>query len=36
MRDWLLSEGVTLVGMAATGIYWKPIVRHEALGIERG
>ncbi|MFG2794712.1 IS110 family transposase [Streptomyces sp. NPDC048419] len=25
MRDWLLAEGVTLVGMEATGIYWKPI-----------
>ncbi|MEU1276559.1 IS110 family transposase [Streptomyces sp. NPDC005799] len=25
MRDWLLSEGVTLVGMEATGIYWKPV-----------
>ncbi|MFI8875170.1 IS110 family RNA-guided transposase [Streptomyces sp. NPDC055243] len=25
MRDWLLTEGVTLVGMEATGIYWKPV-----------
>lgn len=25
MRDWLLAEGVTLVGMEATGIYWKPV-----------
>ncbi|WP_282699758.1 IS110 family transposase [Streptomyces sp. CC219B] len=25
MRDWLLSEGITLVGMEATGIYWKPV-----------
>lgn len=25
MRDWLLSEGVTLAGMEATGIYWKPV-----------
>lgn len=25
MKDWLLSEGVTLVGMEATGVYWKPV-----------
>ncbi|HEY2502148.1 MAG TPA: IS110 family transposase [Mycobacterium sp.] len=25
MRDWLMSERVTLVGMEATGAYWKPI-----------
>src|SRR5690606_18733760 len=25
MRDWLLEEQVTLVGMEATGIYWKPV-----------
>jgi transposase len=25
MRDWLMSEQVTLVGMEATGAYWKPI-----------
>lgn len=25
MRDWLLEQGVTLVGMEATGIYWKPV-----------
>ena len=36
MRDWLLAEGVTVVGMEATGDYWKPVVRHEALGVERG
>ncbi|WP_331748027.1 IS110 family transposase (plasmid) [Streptomyces chartreusis] len=26
MRDWLLSEGVTVVGMEATGAYWKPVL----------
>ncbi|WP_331752470.1 IS110 family transposase [Streptomyces chartreusis] len=26
MRDWLLSEGVTVVGMEATGGYWKPVL----------
>ena len=26
MRDWLTSEQVTLVGMEATGAYWKPIL----------
>jgi transposase len=25
MRDWLMSEQVSLVGMEATGAYWKPI-----------
>jgi transposase len=28
---WLLDQGVTAVGMEATGDYWKPVVRHEAL-----
>ena len=31
LRDWLVAEGVTHVAMEATGIYWKPVVRHEAL-----
>lgn len=30
LRDWLMSEGVTQVAMEATGVYWKPVVRHEA------
>jgi transposase len=30
LRDWLVAHGVTLVGMEATGVYWKPVVRHEA------
>jgi transposase len=25
LRDWLLSENVTLVGMESTGQYWKPV-----------
>ncbi|RSM93729.1 IS110 family transposase [Streptomyces sp. WAC 01325] len=25
MRDWLLAEEVTVVGMEATGSYWKPV-----------
>jgi transposase len=25
MRDWLVSEGVTHVGMESTGVYWKPV-----------
>jgi transposase len=31
LRDWLLENGVTRVGMEATASYWKPFVRHEAL-----
>jgi transposase len=34
LRDWLVAEGVTQVAMEATGVYWKPVVRHEAPGIE--
>lgn len=25
LRDWLAGEGVTVVGMESTGVYWKPI-----------
>ena len=25
LADWLVERGVTLVGMEATGIYWKPV-----------
>src|SRR3989440_10433397 len=33
LRDWLLSHGVTLVGMESTGVYWRPIyyVREAAM-----
>jgi hypothetical protein len=31
LSDWLVERGVTLVGMEATGVYWRPVVRHEAL-----
>jgi hypothetical protein len=31
LRDWLKAHGVTQVAMEATGVYWKPVVRHEAL-----
>jgi transposase len=31
LGDWLAGFEVTLVGMEATGVYWKPVVRHEAL-----
>jgi hypothetical protein len=30
LADWLAERKVTLVGMEATGVYWKPVVRHEA------
>jgi len=30
LRDWLAAHGVTQVAMEATGVYWKPVVRHEA------
>jgi transposase len=25
LRDWLVDQGVTRVGMEATGVYWKPV-----------
>ncbi|WP_204009955.1 IS110 family transposase [Virgisporangium aurantiacum] len=25
LRDWLMAEGITVVGMEATGSYWKPV-----------
>ena len=31
MVGWLADHGVTHVAMEATGVYWKPVVRHEAL-----
>jgi hypothetical protein len=31
LADWLAGEGVTHVALEATGAYWKPVVRHEAL-----
>ena len=34
--DWLKAEGVRHVAMASTGIYWRPIVRHEAPRIRVG
>lgn len=25
LRDWLVAERVSLVGMESTGVYWKPV-----------
>jgi transposase len=25
LRDWLVNEGVSVVGMESTGVYWKPV-----------
>jgi hypothetical protein len=36
LADRLACLGVTRIGMEATGDYWKPVVRHEARGVERG
>jgi hypothetical protein len=36
MADRLSELGVTRVVMEATSDYWKPVVRHEAPGIEWG
>ena len=36
LREHLLAEKVTCAVMEATGAYWKPFVRHEALEIEWG
>jgi transposase len=29
LRDWLKAHRVSQVAMEATGVYWKPVVRHE-------
>ena len=29
--DWPAEAGCTHVAMESTGVYWKPVVRHEAL-----
>jgi transposase len=29
LAAWLAERGVTTVGMEATGVYWRPVVRHE-------
>jgi hypothetical protein len=31
LREHLIAEQVSCVAMEATGDYWKPFVRHEAL-----
>ncbi len=31
LAEWLKGYGVTHVAMEATGVYWQPVVRHEAL-----
>ena len=31
LAAWLGARGVTHVAMEATGVYWKAVVRHEAL-----
>ena len=36
LADWLVAEGVRHVAVESTGVYWKPIVRHEALFAVRG
>jgi hypothetical protein len=30
LADWLSELGITHVAMESTGVFWKPIVRHEA------
>jgi len=36
LREHLVAERVTCAVMEATGDYWKPFVRHEALGNRAG
>ena len=31
LSDWLGSLGVTHVALESTGVFWRPVVRHEAL-----
>ncbi|WP_416986202.1 hypothetical protein [Streptomyces sp. T028] len=34
MRGWLLAEQITVVGMEATGVYWKPALGSNDSPIE--
>jgi hypothetical protein len=36
LADWLAEAGCTHVAMESTGVYWKPIVRHEARSDREG
>jgi len=36
MAAWLAELGVSHVAMESTGVYWWPVVRHEARGVEWG
>ena len=36
LADWLSSLGITHVALESTGVYWRPVVRHEALFAVRG
>ena len=36
LRAWLGDVAITDVAMEATGVYWVPVVRHEALFDVRG
>jgi len=36
LGEWLDANGCTHVAMEATGVYWKPVVRHKALLTVRG
>ena len=31
LARWLAERGVVRVAMESTGVYWQPLVRHEAL-----
>ena len=31
LAGWLAERGVVRVAMESTGVYWQPVVRHEAL-----
>jgi hypothetical protein len=36
LAGWLAERAVALAAMEATGVYWKPVVRHEALRSRAG
>ena len=36
LAAWLAERGAVQVAMESTGVYWIPLVRHEALLTERG
>jgi len=36
LSDWLTSLDIKDIALESTGVYWRPVVRHEALSDREG